>query len=85
MWPTLGATRGREESFTFTNSQARDYICQGGDSGGGDDDADEWATMQQKTKKNPSHSQEIGNEIHRATITHKQSLKSLAKWAKKFL
>ena len=40
MWPTLGATRKREESFTFTNFQAKYYVHDGG-SGGGGGDADD--------------------------------------------
>ena len=40
MWQTLGATRKREESFTFTNFQAKYYVHDGG-SGGGGGDADD--------------------------------------------
>ena len=42
MWPTLGAKRKREESFTFTNFQAKYYVHDGGSGGGGGDaDADD--------------------------------------------
>ena len=40
MWPTLGATRKREESFTFTNFQAKYYVHDGGSGGGGGDGDD---------------------------------------------
>ena len=40
MWQTLGATRRREKSFTFTNFQAKYYVHDGG-SGGGGGDADD--------------------------------------------